>query len=247
MLLPELHSDAPGVLMCRLLCVHSDRPFGIEPHLGTFAAIARDSREYQGHGWGCAWLEDGRWRLYHDIRPVWEDRHDRFGETTLLLAHARSAFRDEGIRVENNMPFADGRHVFVFNGELRGVRIRERGRIGAEKVFNYVKRFDRGDMHEALERGLAVIGKRSRYVRAMNVILASAGRVHVACRFAEDPGYFQMWEREAGGTRIVCSDPYPGAAGWSRIGNGAVLTCALAGSREPCGRRERTASVRQSG
>ena len=131
------------------------------------------------------------------------------GETTLLLAHARSAFRDEGIRVENNMPFTDGRHVFIFNGELRGVRIRERGRIGAEKVFNYVKRFDRGDMHEALERGLAVIGKRSRYVRAMNVILASAGRVHVACRFAEDPGYFQMWEHEAGGVRIVCSDPYP--------------------------------------
>ena len=81
----------------------------------------------------------------------------------------------------------------------------------------------------------------------MNVILASAGRVHVVCRFAEDPGYFQMWERETDGTRIVCSDPYPGAAGWSRIGNGAVLTRALAESREPCGRRERTAIVRQSG
>ena len=159
--------------MCRLLCVHSQRPFAIEPHLDVFAAIARDSREYQGHGWGCAWLEDGQWRLHHDIRPVWEDRLDRFGETTLLLAHARSAFRDEGICVDNNMPFDDGRHVFIFNGELRGVRIREQGRIGAEKVFNYVKRFDRGDMHEALERGLSVIEKRTRYVRAMNVILAS--------------------------------------------------------------------------
>ena len=171
-------------------------------------AIARDSREYQGHGWGCAWLEDGRWRLYHDIRPVWEDRHDRFGETTLLLAHARSAFRDEGIRVENNMPFADGRHVFVFNGELRGVRIREQGRIGAEKVFNYVKRFDRGDMHEALERALAVIEKRSRYVRAMNVILASAGRVHVSCRFAEDPATSDVGaRRRRGAHRLLGSVP----------------------------------------
>ena len=143
--------------MCRLLCVHSSRPFAIAPHLDAFAAIARDSREYQGHGWGCAWIEDGEWRVYRDILPVWEDRRDGFGETTLLLAHARSAFRDEGICVENNMPFDDGRHVFIFNGELRGVRIREEGRIGAEKVFNYVKRFDRGDMHEALERGLAVI------------------------------------------------------------------------------------------
>ena len=122
------------------------------------------------------------------------------------------------------MPFDDGRHVFIFNGELRGVRIREEGRIGAEKVFNYVKRFDRGDMHEALERGLAVIEKRTRYVRAMNVILASADRVHVSCRFAEDPDYFQLWERDDGDMRIVCSDPYPGATGWSRISNGAVLT-----------------------
>ena len=215
--------------MCRLLCVHSHRPFAIEPHLDVFAAIARDSREYQGHGWGCAWLEDGEWRLYRDIRPVWEDRRDRFGETTLLLAHARSAFRDEGICVENNMPFDDGRHVFIFNGELRGVRIREQGRIGAEKIFNYVKRFDRGDMHEALERGLGVIEKRTRYIRAMNVILASPTRVHVSCRFAEDPDYFQMRERDAEGVRIICSDPYLGTTGWTRIDNGAVLTRELAG------------------
>ena len=160
---------------------------------------------------------------------MWEDRHDRFGATTLLLAHARSAFRDEGIRVENNMPFDDGRHVFVFNGELRGVRIREAGRIGAEKVFNYVKRFDRGDMHAALLRALPVIEKRSRRVRAMNMILASPERVHVACRFDGEPDYFQMRERETGGTRVVCSDPYPGTGGWSRIANGAVLTRELTG------------------
>ena len=215
--------------MCRLLCVHSPRPFEIEPHLAVFAAVARDSREYQGHGWGCAWLDHGQWRMHHDIHPVWESRRARFGETTLLLAHARSAFRDEGICIENNMPFDDGRHVFIFNGELRGVRIRERGRIGAEKIFNYVKRFDRGDMHEALERGLAIIEKRSRYVRAMNVILASTARVHVACRFSEDPDYFQMHEHNADGVRIICSDPYPGAAGWTRIDNAAVLTRELAG------------------
>lgn len=89
-------------------------------HLAAFTRVARNSREYQGHGWGCAWLEDGRWRLYHDIRPIWEDDWRPPGRTTLLLAHARSAFRDEGIRVENNMPFHDGERVFIFNGELHG-------------------------------------------------------------------------------------------------------------------------------
>ena len=105
----------------------------------------------------------------------------------------------------------------------------EQGRIGAEKVFNYVKRFDRGDMHEALERGLAVIEKRTRYVRAMNMILASPTRVHLSCRFAEDPDYFQLRERDADGVRVVCSDPYPGTSGWTRIDNGAVLTRELVG------------------
>ena len=58
----------------------------------------------------------------------------------------------------------------------------------------------------------------------MNVILASADRVHVSCRFAEDPDYFQLRERESEGVRIVCSDPYPGTTGWTRIDNAAVLT-----------------------
>ena len=32
----------------------------------------------------------------------------RFGRTTLLLAHARSAFRNEALDVANNMPFVAG-------------------------------------------------------------------------------------------------------------------------------------------
>lgn len=218
--------------MCRLLCVRGRQGFEMASHLDAFSAIARDSREYQGHGWGCAWLDRGRWRLRHDIAPIWEDPWRPLGRTTLLVAHARSAFRDEGIRVENNMPFTDGERVFIFNGELQGVRIRERGRIGAEKVFNFVKRFDRGDFHHALERGLDVIAKRTRRLRAMNLIIADrAGRVHVATDFREDPEYFQMHVAQTDRTRIVCSDPYPEPAArdrstpvWTPLDNGAVLT-----------------------
>ncbi len=213
--------------MCRLLCVRSDEAFEMEGHLGAFAAIARNSREYQGHGWGCAWLEEGRWRRYRDITPVWEDSWRPPRRTTLLLAHARSAFRDEGIRVENNMPFFDGERVFIFNGELHGVRIKERGRIGAEKVFNFVKRFDQGDFRLALERGTAAIERRARHVRAMNMIVAdSSARVHVATNFREDPEYFQMHTAEVDGARILCSKPYPQAPGracvWTPLDNGTV-------------------------
>ena len=59
--------------MCRLLCVRGREDFDPGEHLAAFTRIAKDSREYQGHAWGCAWLEGGRWRLYHNVRPIWQD------------------------------------------------------------------------------------------------------------------------------------------------------------------------------
>lgn len=212
--------------MCRLLLL--SHPAGVDPatHLDRFRELSRDSREYQGHGWGCAWLDDdSRWRLYHHIRPVWEDTAPAFPRTRLFIAHARSAFRDEGIAVENNMPFSDGENVFAFNGELRGVRIREAGRIGAEKIFNYIKRFDRGDMGAAVARGVDIIERKTRYVRAMNFFLASRSSVYIHSLFNEDPDYFQLREAEIEDVRVVCSEPYPGSGySWRAIPNRNIET-----------------------
>ncbi len=91
------------------------------------------------------WMRPRGWKFYKSINPVWQDDFSRFGKTSLLVAHARSAFEDRDIVIENNMPFFDGRTVFIFNGELRGVKIRAEGRIGAEKIFNYIRRFDKSD------------------------------------------------------------------------------------------------------
>ena len=210
--------------MCRILYVRGEEPFAIAEQLDAFAELARESREYQGHGWGCAWLEDGAWRQYHDIRPVWEDDRQGFGHPRLLLAHARSAFRDEGIRIENNMPFSDGRSIFIFNGELRGVRVQSEGRIGAEKIYNYVRRFDRGDLCAAAARAVDIIKRRSAYVRAMNFILSDGEQTCLSTNFAEDPDYFQLHEKRDGGLHLVCSQPFPRDRGWSGIENHTTMT-----------------------
>ena len=208
--------------MCRLLAVRSDSPFSIGPHLEKFAHIARHSREYQGHGWGCAYLDEGgRWRIYRNIRPVWEEDFSRFPSTTLLVSHARSAFEDRDIRVENNMPFFDGRTVFVFNGELRGVRIREEGRIGAEKLYNYIKRFDKGSTEEALARAVEIIKKRTTRLRAMNIIMVNEQGIHVSSFFNEDGDYFTMRCKE-GRELIICSEPYPAEKDWHLISNDSI-------------------------
>jgi len=208
--------------MCRLLYVRASAPFAIRDHLEVFADISKNSPEFQGHGWGCAWVRDGEWHLHHNIEPVWEDDLTGFGSTTLLVAHARSAFRDEGICVENNMPFFDGRNVFIFNGELQGVRIREQGRIGAEKIFNYVKRFDEDDVFESVKRGVKVIQKRTRYVRALNFIMASLDSTYLTTVFGENPGYFQLHRRCDSDMDRICSVAYPGEHGWQVIDNNTV-------------------------
>jgi glutamine amidotransferase len=205
--------------MCRLLSVVSAQPFNPAPFLASFAAVSKNSKQYQGHGWGCAVLSPLGWRLYRDIRPIWEDDLSRFPFTTRLLAHARSAFRDEGIVVENNMPFSDGRTVFLFNGELYGVRLKSEGRIGAEKIYNLIRRFDRGDPHEALRKAVALIEKRTRIIKAMNIVLSDGSRDWASSLFSDDPGYFTLRHKTENGMRVLCSEPFPGETDWSPIEN----------------------------
>lgn len=208
--------------MCRILALTSATPVDVAAHLRAFADVARTSREYQGHGWGCAWQDDAGWRSYHHILPIWEDDLARFGEARVLVAHARSAFRDEGIAVENNMPFFDGPLAFVFNGELRGVRIAETGRIGAEKLFRFLVRVGGARGAEELRTAMRLVGQRTRYVRAMNLVIGGEGRFVVGTSFSEDADYFTLRLKRAEGMTIVCSDAYGGDEGWSPLPNGAV-------------------------
>jgi glutamine amidotransferase len=208
--------------MCRLLCVKSENEFAISYHLEKFAEVARRSREYQGHGWGCAYIVNGTWETYHNIMPVWEDDFSKFPSTTHLLAHARSAFQNKDIMVENNMPFYDGKYVFIFNGELHGVKISESGRIGAEKIFNFIKRFDSGDIQTALTTGIDQLKKRVRYIRAANIIIADEERSHWVSLFNEDREYFTMHSKKEDGLRIIASAPYFDDGNWTTINGGTI-------------------------
>lgn len=208
--------------MCRLLYVNSKKDFSVQDYLERFAEISRSSKEFQGHGWGCAYLQKGRWNYYKNIKPIWEDDFSKFGFSNRLIAHARSAFKDEGIAVENNMPFYDDKYIFIFNGELRGVRIKEEGRIGAEKIFNYIKRFDKGSVKEALKKGTEIITKRSAYVRAMNIVFSDTSSTYVYSQFSEDEEYFTMHIQKQNDTIIICSDPFKNENDWQIIQNNSL-------------------------
>ncbi len=208
--------------MCRLLYVRSDSGFSISEHLQKFCQICESSSEYQGHGWGCSYLLEGRWQHYKNIRPIWEDDLIQFGDTQLLIAHARSAFQDKDIIIDNNMPFVKDDFVFIFNGELQGVQIREQGRIGAEKIFNFILRFYKGSIKKAMEKGLKIVEARSRYIRAMNIIMADKSNACLSSLYNENKEYFTLYSKKLRDGIIVCSAPYPGEKDWQPFKNRSI-------------------------
>ena len=120
------------------------------------------------------------------------------------------------------MPFFDGERVFIFNGELNGVRIKAEGRIGAEKIFNYIKRFERGHLLGAVARGVEIIEKRTRRIRAMNFMIGTRDEVVVCSHFSQEPEYFQLRESRDDERLIICSEPY-GEFAWKLITYKAIL------------------------
>lgn len=209
--------------MCRLLYINSVDEFNAADYLKKFAEVSKRSKEYQGHGWGCAYLQNGIWNYYKNIKPIWEDDLSQIGLTKRLIAHARSAFRDEGIAIENNMPFYDDKYIFIFNGELRGVKIKEEGRIGAEKIFNYIKRFDKGNIKDAIQKGIEIITKKSSYIRAMNIIIADSNAAYVYSQFNEDKEYFTMHKKILNDIILVCSDKFINENDWQPIPNYSLM------------------------
>ena len=191
--------------MCRFLMMRGEQPFQALPVLESFRERCRDSREYQGHGWGAAWRSSGAWSRYRSLTPIWDDDPDLPSEVDFLVVHARSAFRDEGIDIENNMPFYRGERVFVFNGELQGVRLQVPGRIGAEKIFNLIEGRDEGDLDVAVAACDSLLVSKSARVRAMNLALTDGDRIYTSCRFTELPDYFTLHYRE-GALAAVCSE-----------------------------------------
>ena len=204
--------------MCRFLMMRSEREFDAAEPLARFRQICRDSREYQGHGWGASARVGGRWLRHRSLTPIWEDSTwTAPAATDFLVLHARSAFRDTGIELDNNMPFYRDQRIFVFNGELRGVRLRLPGRIGAEKVFRLIEREDRGDLGDALGTADSILMAKSRYVRGLNVAVTDGETIHTLCRYGEDADYFTLHVLD-GDRRAVCSEPL--SDGWRPLANG---------------------------
>lgn len=221
--------------MCRILAIQGQTPFEATPMIRAFAERCRRSKEFQGDGWGVSWREEGEWRSHHTLLPIWESPLPDFPASTLFLVHARSAFRNERIVVENNMPFVDEGVAFAFNGELRGVRLQAPGDTGAWRLFHLFRRFRAAAMDDgkaALRRLDQVVQARTEYVRALNLVVSDGEEVWVNSRFSEDPDYFTLWRttltRHGRSIHLVSSERFDlrhrAGLAWRPLPNGVTET-----------------------
>ena len=227
--------------MCRILALAGPRPFDVTPWLRAFADHCHDSREYQGDGWGLVWRTGEGWERHRSLDPIWSDVRDVGSDggyplATAFLIHARSAFEDGPLALELNMPFLAGDWAFAFNGELRGVRLSVPGANGAHRLHTLFQRFRHGRENHAraaLSRLDQVVTRRTRYVRALNVVVADPDGIHVTSRFSEDPAYFTVHVSEDGrgpsgeAVAAACSEALdvPGAAiPWRPMESGSNVT-----------------------
>ncbi|MFW9928821.1 MAG: class II glutamine amidotransferase [Candidatus Thorarchaeota archaeon] len=205
--------------MCRILLVRNKEMFDPSIYLQKFSLMARKSKEYQGDGWGYAYWMKNHWVPYKSVNPIWEESFDNFPLTNLLIAHARSSFNNTGPDIDSTMPFIRSSKAFIFNGELRKVRLSSKGKTGAEKLFNFIIRLERGDLYDATKKAMNIIQDRTDYIRAANFIIADNKLALIFSLYNEDRDYFTLWQFKDENGFIICSEPLDTNIGWNSFSN----------------------------
>lgn len=197
-----------------------------------------------GMGWYGARTEPG---LYREIRPAWSDENLKSlcaqVRSGLFFAHVRASTGTSTTRA-NCHPFAEGRFLFMHNGQIGGW---ERIRRKVEALIpdeHYPARGGTTDSEAiflaALGQGLAEdpIGGMARTLKAIRRIMSDAGideplrftatltdgeRLH-AFRWACDSRPATLYWRETPTGLVVVSEPLDGQrAGWRDVPIGCTL------------------------
>ncbi len=218
--------------MCRFLLVRARKSIRPQELLSSFAHMCQDSRapdgDWQGDGWGAAWQVDGQWKESKSLAPIWEDTHtfSQIPSTRLLVAHARSAgFPDQKGIIEYNQPYLADSLCFVFNGMIRGVRLpmKLEGRIGAQKLFSYLKQaLKTKDGSQALHQLDETVLAHSRQVVGMNIGLVKDENFYALCEYGDNAAYFGLNYLTTPDLTMICSERLP-AYTWNTMQKSQVL------------------------
>lgn len=213
--------------MCRFFLIKSNRKISIEKWGRLFAYECKRSKEWQGDGWGIAWLnESGEWEIQKSTNPIWEEikKMKSLPPSLIFVIHARSSsYEKDKNNIEFNQPFLEDKIAFVFNGFIKGVKLNVPGMIGSEKIFyifkNYLKNHP---IPEALLRVKEKIYKSAREIVALNVGICDKENVYAFCNFSTDDEYYTIHYICGKELKIISSMPV-GSVKFKTMKSGEIL------------------------
>lgn len=204
--------------MCRFLMFKSKKAVKPDRLLSDFAKMCKNNSVWQGDGFGVAWMLDDRsWMLDKSLKPVWEDgeKFKKIPATRLLVVHARGAsFSHQRGNIDFNQPYIDDSICFVFNGELYGVKLNAEGKIGAQKIFNLLKR-------TSLERVGNLLRKNSKKILGMNIGFIKGDSINVRCDYDEQKDYYTLRYYISDDLVMICSEQI-GNYKWKSMKKGEI-------------------------
>ena len=83
-------------------------------------------------------------------------------------------------------------------------------------------RFYKGSIKDALQKGTKIVESRSRYIRAMNIIMADKSEACLYTFFNQDEDYFTLFSKKDKNKIMICSDPFPGEKDWIPLENRTI-------------------------
>lgn len=219
--------------MCRFLIIKSSDKINPQTFLKDFAQVCFISRapdgEMQKDGFGVAWKDNGEWQTKKSLLPIWEEQHlfEEVPETNFLVAHARGAgFEKDRGSLDFNEPFIEESLCFVFNGMIRGVRLKKKvpGKIGSQKVLSLLKEeMILKSPNQALKSVQKLILENSREVEGMNVGVIDGDKISVLCQYSENEKYYTLHFYEDENLTIICSEKF-GDYNWQSLEKGQIKT-----------------------
>ena len=201
-----------------------------------------------GDGFGVGWYgERDEPGLFRDVRPAWSDENLKaicaHVRSRLFFAHVR-ATTGSAVSRSNCHPFAQGRHMFMHNGQIGGFeRIKRRvealipdelysarlGSTDSEAIFLIALANGlAGDPVRAMATTLAQVAGLMRaagVTEALRLTAAIAdGETLTAFRWASDGQAPSLYYQEANGDLLVVSEPLDSdREGWTEIPQACAL------------------------
>lgn len=190
--------------------------FDPRKYLDSFSEMAQKSRafdgDWQGDGWGVAWLDENGWQVKKLLLSVWQDKKifTSIPRTKSLVVHARSAsFPSHKGNINFNQPFISGEYAFVFNGLLHGVKlpVPVPGQIGAQKIWYLLQTFlKKYPPAVSLEKIKTLLISHTSEIQALNIGLADKKNIYSLNYFTKHPQYYTLHYEKKTNFELISSE-----------------------------------------